>query len=203
MRISLSILAVLAMSACSNGSSSSSGIATAGDSGLSFAGFTNLNEVVATEDGAAFIAASEALNTAASDIDGRTLESFNFTRFDTVPTAGTASYSGMMNVNAGEDANLAAGLGLDVNFATNVIDAEQTTQFYANDDGTLIAYDGELALEGLLRERENSPANRVTLDVDGTLIGDGNTIVVNGEVLGKLVGTPVVGISANTSIADA
>lgn len=210
MRTSLSIIAVLALTACSNGSSSSDGVAAGGDAnnangdfGLTFTDFAAVTDPAPTEDSAAFLTASGALNTAVADIDGRTLESFNFTRFDAVPTTGSASYSGMMNVNAGEDANVAAGLGLDVNFATNAVAAEQTTQFYANSDGNLVAYEGELTLGGFLRARNPAENNNVRLDVEGTLIGDGNTIVVDGEVLGKTVGTPIVGISANTTVADA
>lgn len=208
MRTSLSILAMLAVAACSGGGSSGSGTAgvgsstTNGDSDLVFADIAGASANAADADATAFAATLDTFEADVADVDGRPLDDYNFTKFSDVPTTGTASYSGLINVNAGASANLSAGLEVDVNFVTDALTAEQTTDFYANSNGTLVGYDGALTFEnGKIQAR--GVDNSARLDIAGTLTGDGNTVAVDGEIFGKLVGTPIVGISANTTVAEA
>lgn len=210
MRISLSIIALLAAAACSSSGSTGGGTAgegeqgtvANGDSGLTF---TALDAGVAPAGNAAataFAAQVDSFVEDVADVNGRPLDDYNFTAFVSVPTTGTATYSGLINVNAGATANLTAGLSLDADFVTKKLTADQTTDFYANTGGTLEAYAGELAFSnGVIGARGVDNAAR--LDIAGTLTGATNTVVVDGEIFGKLVGTPVVGISANTTVAEA
>ena len=208
MRTSLSILALLAVAACSGGGSSGGGTAGVGgtpangDSDLTFTGIASAAATASDADAVAFASALDTFQADVADIDGRPLDDFNFTMFTEVPTTGTASYSGFINEHADATANLSAGLDLDVNFATTDVTADQTSDFFADDDGTLVAYDGALSFEnGKVGAR--GVDNSARLDIAGTLIGDSNTVVVDGEIFGKLVGTPIVGISANTTVAEA
>lgn len=208
MRRSLSILAMLAVAACSGGGTSGGGTAGAGDgaangdSGLTFSDIAGASAAAADTEATAFAAALDAFEADVLDVDGRPLDDYNFTAFVSVPTAGAATYTGFMNVNAGPTADLSAGLTLGVNFANDSITADQTTDFFADSNGTLVAYDGTLAFSnGKIGAR--GVDNSARLDIAGTLTGDGNTVVVDGEIFGKLVGTPIVGISANTTVAEA
>lgn len=208
MRTSLSILAMLAVAACSGGGASGGGTAgsgssnTNGDSGLTFTDIAGASATASDADAVSFAAALDSFEADVQDVDGRPLDDYNFTAFVSVPNTGTATYSGFLNVNAGATANLSAGLEMGVNFATEEIIADQTTDFYANSNGTLVGYDGALAFSnGKINAR--GVENSARLDIAGTLTGDGNTVVVDGEIFGRLVGTPIVGISANTTVAEA
>lgn len=208
MRTSFSILAVLAVAACSGGGSSGGGTAgaggstTNGDSDLVFTDIAGASANAADADATTFAATLDTFEADVASVDGRPLDDYNFTKFSDVPTTGTASYSGLINVNAGASANLSAGLEIDVDFATDALAAEQTSDFYANNSGTLVGYDGALTFaNGKIQAR--GVDNSARLDIAGTLTGGGNTVIVDGEIFGKLVGTPIVGISANTTVAEA
>lgn len=222
MRIGLSILALLAVAACSSNSSTGGGTAGVdesapgnGDSGLTFESVAAAAATASDADAVAFAQVVDVFQTDVGDVNGRSLDDYSFTAFTSVPTSGTASYSGLINVNAGAAANLSAGLDLDADFGAGTLTADQTTDFYANAGGTLQAYDGELTFSngavGLRGTDDDGNdilgargvANAARLDIAGTLTGGGNTVVVDGEIFGKLVGTPVVGISANTTVAEA
>ncbi len=208
MRTSRSILVLLAVAACSGGGSSGGGTAgtgdavTNGDSGLTFDQLASASADPANADAVSFAASLAAFQDDVQDINGRPLEDYNFTAFVEVPQSGAASYSGFINVNAGASANLSAGLDIDVDFATEDLTADQTSDFHANKNGNLVAYSGVLSFENGKINARGVP-NSARLDITGTLTGDGNVVIVNGEIFGKLVGTPIVGISANTSVAEA
>lgn len=210
MRISLSILALLAAAACSSSSSTGGGTAgegdggtlANGDSGLTFADLAAATATAGNVDAIAFAAAVDNLVADVADVDGRPLDDYNFTAFVSVPDTGTATYSGLINVNAGPTANLSAGLSLDADFAAASLTAEQTTAFYGINAGTLEAYTGDLAFSnGVIGAR--GVENAARLDIAGTLTGGANVVTVDGEIFGRLVGTPIVGISANTTVEEA
>ena len=199
---------LLVMAACSGGGSTGGGtagtgggVAPNGDSDLVF------NDIASASAGGdpvatTFAAALDAFQADVADVDGRPLDDYNFTAFTGVPTSGTASYSGFINVNAGSAADLTAGLDITANFGTAALQAQQTSAFYANSGGTLASYAGDLTFSNGKIGARGTP-NGARLDIAGTLTGSGNTVVVDGEILGALVGTPVVGISANTTVAEA
>ncbi|MEL6640786.1 MAG: hypothetical protein AAFP98_05670 [Pseudomonadota bacterium] len=206
MRTFLSILAILAVAACSGGGSSGGGTAgigsTNGDSDLVFDAIASASAAAADTDAVNFATALDTFQDDVADVDGRPLDDYNFTKFTDVPSTGTASYSGFINVNAGPSADLTAGLDVDVNFVSEALTADQTTDFFANSNGDLVAYNGELTFtNGKIQAR--GVDNSARLDIAGTLTGAGNSVVVDGEIFGKLVGTPIVGISANTTVAEA
>ena len=210
MRITFSIIALLAAAACSGSGSTGGGTAgegqqgniANGDSDLTFTALATATAPTGDANAIAFAAEVDSLVADVADVAGKPLDDYNFTAFVSVPTTGTASYSGLINVNAGPTANLSAGLTLDADFAAKSLTADQTTDFYANTGGTLEAYAGELAFSnGIIGARGVDNAAR--LDIAGTLTGASNTVIVDGEIFGKLVGTPIVGISANTTVAEA
>ncbi len=210
MRIALSVVALLAVAACSGGASSGGGTAGAGgagtqpngDSDLVFDGIAAAAATASDAQAVAFAATLDDFQADVADVDGRPLDDYNFTAFVGVPETGTANYSGLININAGPTADLTAGLGIVANFANETMFATQTTDFYADDAGTLQEYDGSLTFDtGRINAR--GVPNSARLDIAGTLTGGGNTVVVDGEIFGALVGTPVVGISANTTVAEA
>lgn len=206
MRSLVSVLALFVAAACSGGSSSDGGTAGAGgsapgDSGLRF------DAIAAATPGTdmasqGFAATVDAFQADVAAVDDRPLADYNFTAFSGIPSSSSASYSGLINVNAGATANLAAGLDIVANFGNETLTATQTSAFYANSGGTLVPYAGTLAYSNGTIGARGTP-NNVRLDIAGSLTGAGNTVVVDGEILGKLVGTPIVGISANTSVAEA
>lgn len=205
----LYFISILTLAACSNGGSSSGGgtagageVGANGDSDLVFEDIASAAASGSDADAVAFASTLATFQADVQDVDGRPLDDYNFTAFVEVPETGSASYSGLINVNAGAAANLSAGLDIDVNFATEVLTAEQTSDFYANSGGALVGYDGTLTFtNGKINAR--GVDNSARLDIAGTLTGDGNTVAVDGEIFGKLVGTPVVGLSANTTVAEA
>jgi hypothetical protein len=210
MRTALSLLALIAVAACSGGSSSGGGTAGAGgagssangDSDLVFDGIAGASATASDADAVAFAAGLVDFQSDVADVDGRPLDDYNFTAFTGVPDNSTANFSGLINVNAGPTADLSAGLSIVANFGNETMLATQTTDFYADNAGTLQQYDGTLSFDtGRIGAR--GIANSARLDIDGTLTGGGNTVTVDGEIFGALVGTPVVGISANTTVAEA
>lgn len=206
MRTSLSVIALITLAACSGGPSSGDGTAgvgdnRGGDSGLVFDGIAAASAGADTAS-QAFAARVDAFQADVASVDDRPLADYSFTAFTGIPDTGSATYSGLINVNAGPSADLTAGLDIVANFGNSRLTATQTSGFFANDGGTLVPYAGTLSYSNGTIGARGTP-NNARLDIAGTLSGDGNTVTVDGEILGKLVGTPVVGISANTTVADA
>lgn len=189
MRSSISLIALLTVAACSSSSSTQSASDVAG-----------VAEVQLPAEVIAF-------NTAVADFEadalavGLTDAETSNTRFDAIPTAGTADFAGFVNVNAGPTANLSAQIGLTADFATTEITGEQTSPFFAETDGVLEEYEGEIAVT-FGRVGARGIPNNARIDIAGTINNDTNTVVVDGEILGKFIATPIVGAVGEATVGD-
>ena len=209
MRTPLCLLAILSVAACSGGggsSTTSSSGGTAAANGAVGVNFETFAGIAAAEGAAAdtvdFVAARDALDASTADLlNGKPLSEIHNTAFNEIPVRGSATYDGLIGIEAGDDLELAAGIEINATFRTRSLSAEQTTQFHGVEDGALVAYDGEL---DFTRGSIGIPdaQNDVQFDVDGALVNGDTTVGVAGQISGKLIGTPVVAISGRTETAD-
>ena len=204
MRTTLSLVALLAAAACSSGSTTSAtDVAGEEAMGQVLSGAAELEALVAAaggtnaDDAAAFATAVTAFEAEATDLN---FAEINNSRFDAIPApsedaaapAGSADFSGFVNVNAGPTANLAAQIALEADFQSQRITGEQTSAFFGAGADGLEAYDGEIAITNG-RVGAMGVANNARIDIAGTLTNGTNTVVVDADIIGKFLGTPVAG----------
>lgn len=180
MRTSFSLLSLLAIAACSSSGGTQTATGVAGEAGLAFSSAVTDFDAEATNVG---------LATASN------------TRFDAIPTTGTANFAGFLNVNAGPEADLTAQLELVADFATTEISGNQVGSFFAVTDDGLEEYTGVVDVT-FGRTGARGIANNARIDIAGTITNDVNTVAVDGEILGKFIGTPIIGAEGIVNTGD-
>jgi hypothetical protein len=215
MRISCSLVALLAAAACSSTTTTREVIEVSETPGVIINGETldeqGLRDLI--DDGGstagdelptsatpsdAFAANLATFETDASAVNFATI---NNSRFVAIPTTGSADYAGFLRVNAGPTANLAAQVDLTANFATGVISGEQTSPFFGATTSGLDEYEGDVDIT-YGRVGAKGVANNARVDFAGTIQNDVNTIVVDAEIVGKFRGTPIEGIAGSATVGD-
>ena len=208
MRMSASLIALLSVAACSSSSTDRTVTEVAGDEGgvvingetLDAEGLRELVEAGGTEDPAsvAFAASLSDFEIEATTLD---ILSINNTAFEGFPVVGSADYAGFVRINAGPTANLGAEIDLAANFETGDITGEQTSAFFGTGPDGLEEYEGEVEIfNGRVGAR--GIANNARIDIEGTISNDVNTVVVDAAIVGKFIGTPIVGLRGEVNAGD-
>ena len=203
MRTSVSFLALLAIAACSSSNSTGAGVAS--DVAGTVDNVPALRALIeadasgsdATTDFAAALADFE---TSATEVG---LADIRNSRFDALPTTGTADYAGFVQVDAGPTANVTAELGLTADFAENgQITGDITSPFFgAGPDGLVEFQDDVEVVFGATRAR--GVGNGARVDIAGTISNETDTIAVDAIIEGRFIGTPIVGAKGTVNVGDA
>jgi hypothetical protein len=125
-----------------------------------------------------------------------------------IPASGSASFTGFVNVavaSAPDPLDLTGRATVNVNFGTRNLTGS-ATGFEGVAGGSTSDYAGTITfLNGRIGRDEATPTtqrpNDVRLDYVGALVGDGNTIVLDGSASGKLKGSPIRGLTAFSDTA--
>lgn len=138
----------------------------------------------------------------------------NNTAFKTMPTTGTANFTGYAGLTVDDPTTNQPSIHVDgtavvtANFATASVSGSMTNFVGTTVDNTThdlagpaASYAGTLTLTngciGLSTCPNVTRPNQFSANVDGTLTGEGNTIVTSREVVGDFKGNPIKGISVN------
>jgi len=133
MRTPLCLLAILSVAACSGGggsSTTSSSGGTAAANGAVGVNFETFAGIAAAEGAAAdtvdFVAARDALDANTADLlNGKPLSEIHNTAFNEIPVRGSATYDGLIGIEAGDDLELAAGIEINATFRTRSLSADE------------------------------------------------------------------------------
>lgn len=205
MRTSISLLALLAVSACAAASSTTSSdvaddVASVEEEAINATGLAALLDVTNSgENAAAFATALTAFEEEAMELE---LDIINNSRFDALPVVGSSDYAGFVRVNAGPTADLGAQIDLTANFAENgQIAGDITSPFFAATEDGLVEYEDDVAVVfGATRSR--GQGNTARVDLEGTISNETNTVVVDAIIEGRFIGTPIVGARGEVNVGD-
>lgn len=197
MRRVIPFIALLAIAACSSSSNDTSDGGVAGGGGTGGGGGGGNTDPIIELDPNATPAEAFDVNTRnfnrAVRIEG--LDDSNNSRFTAIPSRSSAEFAGFIGIDAGRTANVSAQYDLTANFGTGNITGEQTSAFFGtNAAGDLEEYDGKVEIfYGRVGARGID--NNARIDIRGELENGTNTIGVDGEILGKFRGTPIIGMT--------
>jgi hypothetical protein len=126
-----------------------------------------------------------------------------------IPTSGTATFTGFANVNitqAGAPLVLTGPASVEIDFGTRSLTGS-ATGFSGVEGSAIAAYSGTVAFEnGRIGRDQPVPTpqqpNDVRLGYSGVLTGDGNTVGLAGSAEGKLKGSPIRGLVANSAAGE-
>ena len=117
-----------------------------------------------------------------------------------IPATGTARFTGFANVSlsqAGAPLVLTGPATLSIDFGTRDLTGSATG--FAGVEGTAIAaYAGTVDFRNgrIGRDGPGQQPNDVRFDYEGVLVGDGNTVALDGSAAGKLRASPIRGLNA-------
>jgi len=117
-----------------------------------------------------------------------------------IPPSGTATFRGFANVNvaqAGSPIVLTGPATVSIDFGTR--DLTGSAAGFAGVEGSAVtAYAGTVDfLNGRIgRDVAGQVPNDVRFDYEGTLVGDGNSVGLDGRASGKLRASPIRGLNA-------
>ena len=118
-----------------------------------------------------------------------------------VPSDGSAEFVGFTGIalsRAGDDLGLLGITEIKVDFSTRILTGS-ITDFFGDDGGELDGWTGTVAIRngevGFDFPRGDTVPNDLRFDYVGTLAGQGNTLMLDGSVAGKLKGTPIQGMT--------
>jgi hypothetical protein len=123
-----------------------------------------------------------------------------------IPTSGTATFTGFANVAvtlAGAPLVLTGPATVSIDFGTRNLTGSATG--FSGVEGTSVAaYSGTVDfLNGRIGVDQSAPTtqrpNDIRLGYGGVLSGDGNTVGLAGQAEGKLKGSPIRGLVANSA----
>jgi hypothetical protein len=214
MRVSCSLFALLAATACSTSTTTREIVKVTDTPGVIINGETldeqGLRDLIAdgdtTEEDAPAATPTDAFTAALAAFEAETrainFEDINNSRFTAIPETASADFAGFVRVNAGPTANLAAQIELTADFETGKITGEQTSAFFGATSTGFEAYEGEVDVT-YGRVGARGIPNNARIDIAGTIKNDLNSVVVDGEILGKFRGTPIVGMAGSATVGDA
>ena len=115
-----------------------------------------------------------------------------------IPASGAATYDGTIEIvlNTADDLTILYGAAsVDANFTAGTLSGVATDFSGRDQNAEFDFYDGDLNLvDGIIGAIIPNDAN---LDYTGTLIGNGDTIVLGGSLSGKFKADPILGIIAD------
>ena len=126
-----------------------------------------------------------------------------------IPTTGGATFTGFVNVNVSQAAspiNLTGPATVAIDFDTRNLTGSATG--FSGVEGTAVsAYSGTIDFrDGRIGRDESTPTaqqlNDIRLDYVGALDGDGNAVALDGSASGKLKGSPIRGLVANSASGE-
>jgi hypothetical protein len=122
-----------------------------------------------------------------------------------VPSSGTANFQGFAGFVLDTGAvplTLIGDTAMSVDFGSRKLTGEMTN-FFGDSGGALADYTGKVAIVGgeigFDVPRGTTVPNDVRFGYAGALSGQGNLVELDGAMSGKLKGTPIRGILANTA----
>jgi len=122
-----------------------------------------------------------------------------------VPNSGSAAFRGFAGLvldTGPVPLTLIGDSAMEVDFGTRTLIGEMT-DFVGNDGGALGDYAGRVAIVdgeiGFDTPRGTTVPNDVRFGYAGALIGQGNLVELDGDVTGKLKGTPIRGLLASSA----
>jgi hypothetical protein len=126
-----------------------------------------------------------------------------------IPTSGTATFSGFANVNiaqTGAPLVLTGPATVQIDFGTQNLTGS-ATGFSGVEGSTIAAYAGTVTfLNGRIGRDQSPPTpqqpNDIRLDYSGVLTGDGNIVGLAGNASGKLKGSPIRGLVAESAAGE-
>lgn len=120
-----------------------------------------------------------------------------------IPASGTATYNGVAALRVGEPGNrtqLAGDAQIDFDFQQGTVAGRLDRFFGVDNTRDLAEYRGSLVLSA--GEIGMTRPNAWQADYAGTINGNGDRIVLDGQIIGDFVGTPIRAATASEADGD-